>query len=255
MASNKVKRYEVDLYKPIQQHFKKLGYDVYGEVNDCDLTAVKENELIIVELKLHLNIELLVQAAKRQRLTEQVYIAVPKPGYNLRSKKWMDICHLIKRLELGLILVSFQKSGTTLEIKFHPGAFDRKRSLQQGKKKRISLLSEIEGRHGDYNIGGSSSTKIMTAYKESCIHIARCLDRYGPLTPKVLRQMGTGDKTLSILNKNYYGWFDRIQRGTYSLSKKGEMELREFTKVIQYFDPTIQEAGASLVLEERRKEE
>ncbi|MED1205528.1 DUF2161 domain-containing phosphodiesterase [Heyndrickxia acidicola] len=255
MAANKVKRYEVDLYKPIQQHFKKLGYDVYGEVNDCDLTAVKENELIIVELKLHLNIELLVQAAKRQRITDQVYIAVPKPSYNLRSKKWMDICHLIKRLELGLILVSFQKSGTTMEIKLHPGEFNRKRSLQQGKKKRIALLSEIKGRHGDYNIGGSSNTKIMTAYKEACIHIARCLERYGPLSPKILRQMGTGDKTLSILNKNYYGWFERVKRGTYYLTKKGEVELREFVQVIQYFDPAIEEAGASLVLEERQKED
>lgn len=229
------KLYEVDLYKPIQKYFSNLGYEVYGEVNDCDITAVKDEELILIELKLRLNLDLLVQAAKRQKLTDQVYIAIPKPSYNLFSKKWRDICHLIKRLELGLILVSFLKSSTKVDIVFPPTSFNCKKSMQQNKKKRQKHLLEVEGRHGDHNLGGSNKTKIMTAYKENCIQIAYYLDLYGPLTPKALREMGTGEKTLSILNKNYYGWFDRIKRGTYAISLKGKMDLNEYPQIIEYF--------------------
>ncbi|WP_257349729.1 DUF2161 domain-containing phosphodiesterase [Pseudalkalibacillus decolorationis] len=235
MKDKNEKRYEVDLYTPIQHYFAGEGYEVYGEVNHCDMIAVKDDELIIIELKLQLSVDLLIQATKRQRLSELVYIAIPQPKYSLRSKKWKDIIHLIRRLELGLIVVSFQKNNTSMDIKIHPAPFDRVKSMKRSKKKRENLLTEMKGRHGDYNVGGSNQTKIMTAYKENCIHIACCLERFGLLSPKDLRQMGTGEKTLSILNKNYYGWFDRIRRGTYSLSEAGISELKEYPELVTYY--------------------
>jgi hypothetical protein len=84
-------------------------------------------------------------------------------------------------------------------------------------------------------VGGSHKTKIMTAYKENCIQIVRCLEKHGPLTPSSLRKMGTGDKTLAILNRNYYGWFERIKRGTYAISDIGRTELATFPELIQYY--------------------
>lgn len=234
MKNKPKKLYEVDLYEPIQCYFNRQGYEVYGEVNHCDITAVKNEELIVIELKLSLNVELLIQAAKRQRLTELVYIAIPKPKYNLYSKKWKDVCHLIRRLGMGLILVSFEE-GAEVAIKFPPKPFDRKKSMQQSKKKRDKLLKEIKGRHGNYNVGGSTKTKIMTAYKENCIHIACCLQQYGPSTPKVLRQMGTGEKTWTILNKNYYGWFERVQRGVYIINEKCASELTLYPQLVKYY--------------------
>lgn len=86
MKNQADKRYEVDLYQPVKDYFVKEGYEVYGEVNHCDVAAVKESELVIIELKLSLTIDLLIQATKRQRLTNQVYVAIPKPKYSLRSK-------------------------------------------------------------------------------------------------------------------------------------------------------------------------
>lgn len=235
MKDNKIKIIETDLYKPIQKHFIKQGFDVYGEVQHCDIAVIKDKELIIIELKLNLTVDLLIQATKRQRLTDLVYVAIPKPKYSLRSKKWRDILHLIRRLELGLIIVNFLKSGAKMEVVVSPAPFDGVKSRQLNKRKREQLLKEIEGRNGDYNIGGSNKTKIMTAYKESCIQIATLLKLHGSLTPKLLRQMGTGDKTLAILNKNYYGWFDKIQRGTYAISEKGKKELVEFPQQVHYF--------------------
>ncbi|WP_246943386.1 DUF2161 domain-containing phosphodiesterase [Bacillus pinisoli] len=230
---------EVDLYKPIQRFFVKEGYEVYGEVHDCDLTAVKDDELIVVELKLHLTVDLLVQATKRQRLTDQVYIAIPKPKYKLRSKRWSDLCQLVKRLELGLMIITFSGNRKTVEVVFHPSEYVKKK--KRNNRFRRSLLKEIDGRSADYNIGGSSRTKIMTAYKENCIQIASYLQHYGPLSPKALRELGTGDKTPSILSKNYYQWFERVSRGVYVITEKGIEDLTEFPDLVQYYNQKISE--------------
>ncbi|MBM7663485.1 hypothetical protein JOC85_004361 [Bacillus mesophilus] len=238
--TEKKKLQEIDLYKPIQRYFVKEGYEVYGEVNDCDLAAVKEDELVVVELKLNLSVDLLVQATKRQRLTDSVYIAVPKPKYKLRSKKWTDLCHLVRRLELGLIIVSFSGNRKNVEVIFEPTPFERKKSRNNRKRNRV--LKEISGRSADYNIGGSSRTKIITAYKENCIQIACYLQRYGDLSPKALRELGTGNKTSSILTKNYYGWFERVQRGVYTISEKGKKELNENSEeLLSYYKEMVKE--------------
>ncbi|WP_394237055.1 DUF2161 domain-containing phosphodiesterase [Niallia oryzisoli] len=226
---------EVDLYKPIQKYFVREEFEVYGEVNDCDIAAVKDDVLVIVELKLTLSVDLLIQAANRQRLTDQVYIAIPRPKGRLNSKQWRDKCHLVKRLELGLILVAFHGKRATAEVLFHPTPFNRRQSKSQNKRKREALLKEIEGRSADYNIGGSNRTKIMTAYKENCIQIACYLEQFGPLSPKALREKGTGEKTSSILTKNYYGWFEKIKRGVYTISEKGKEEIKEYPEISDYY--------------------
>ncbi|TMU85208.1 hypothetical protein FGG79_15135 [Bacillus sp. BHET2] len=231
---------EADLYQPIQKHFHKQGYQVNGEVNDCDMTAMKEDELVIVELKLSLNVELLIQATKRQRLTDLVYIAIPKPK-RPRSKRWNDVCHLVRRLELGLITVSFTTKTPKLDFVIHPEAFDRKKSMKNSKRKRTSLIKEIEGRSADYNVGGSNKTKIMTAYKENCIQIACYLERNGPMSPRNLAKLGTGEKTPSILQKNYYRWFERVKRGVYEVTEHGKKELEKYPELVSYYVNKLEE--------------
>jgi hypothetical protein len=231
---------EVDLYKPIQSYFSREGYEVYGEVKDCDMVAVKEDELVVIELKLTLSVDLLIQAAKRQRLTDKVYIAIPKPKHRLNSKAWTDKCHLVRRLELGLIVVSFTGKRSKADIMIHPAPFNRGKGISQNKRKRESIWKEIKGRSADYNIGGSTRTKIMTAYKENCIQIACYLEHFGPLSPKALKELGTGDKTSSILTQNYYGWFERIKRGTYVISEKGKQEVKEYPELLNYYKEKLE---------------
>ncbi|WP_077212059.1 DUF2161 domain-containing phosphodiesterase [Bacillus dakarensis] len=231
---------EADLYKPVQRYFVREGYEVYGEVKDCDVAAVKDDELVIVELKLTLSVDLLIQAAKRQKLTDKVYIAIPKPKHRMNSRQWTDKCHLVKRLELGLILVSFPGNRTKADILFHPAPFKSSQSKARNKFKRESLMKEINGRSADYNIGGSSKTKIMTAYKENCIKIACYLDYFGNLSPKALKELGTGIKTSSILTKNYYGWFERVKRGVYQITEKGKEEIKDHQEMIEYYLKQVQ---------------
>src|SRR5690625_1069294 len=135
----KKKIYETDLYEPIQNYFYSLGYQVQAEVNGCDVVAFKGESLIIIELKLNLNITLLVQAANRQKFTEEVYIAIPRPKTSLRKRRWRDLVHLIRRLELGLILVSFEGKKPSINVVHEPGSFDRQRSMRQSKKGRDKL--------------------------------------------------------------------------------------------------------------------
>ncbi|HAA25001.1 MAG TPA: hypothetical protein DCE11_02605 [Ruminiclostridium sp.] len=229
------KMLEKDLYRPVYDYFKNLGYDVHGEVKDCDITASKGDELIIIELKRNMSLDLLIQAAKRQRITENVYIAIPKPRYSIYTKKWKDLCFIARRLEFGLITVSLKDDVEQVNVVFEPHPFDRLKSMKLSKKKRKNIISEIDGRHGSYNVGGSSRTKIMTAYRENAIHIACCLKKYGQLSPRNLRELGTGKKTQSILEKNFYGWFERVKRGVYKLSDRGQEVFSKYPELSSYY--------------------
>lgn len=229
--AEKKKLYEKDLYEPIRKHFIKQGYRVNGEVHHCDLTAVKETELVIVELKLNLNVDLLLQGTRRQQMTDLVYIAIPKPK-RISKRRWSDIILLMKRLEMGLITVSFTGNRRIVNFVVHPETYVR--GPARNNRKKTALLAEIEGRSDDYNVGGTNKSKIMTAYKENCIQIACCLDKLGPMSPKALTALGTGDKTQSILNKNYYKWFDKVQRGVYTLNEVGREEIGAYPELLDY---------------------
>lgn len=226
---------ESDLYQPIYDFLAAQGYLVRGEVRDCDVVALKGDELIIVELKRNLNLELIIQGTLRQQTGDSVYIAVPRPSKRVSRSRWNGIYHLIRRLELGLIFVSFTTKKPRVEVVIHPVAFDRNRSRQSSKKKRISIVEEANSRTGDYNVGGSVSTKLMTAYRENCIQIGVYLKHFGQLSPKQLRGYGTGEKTASILQKNYYGWFERVRRGVYQLTSTGEQELKNYPELVEVY--------------------
>lgn len=234
---------ETDLFNPIRDFLVKMGYTVHSEVKNCDIAAVKDKELLVVELKSSFNATLLIQAAKRQRMTNTVYIAFPMPKSGLFSRQWKDLCYLVRRLELGLLVVSFLKSGPRVEVIFDPKPFNREQSQRLSKKKRDGVILEINGRHGDFNTGGSSRQKIMTAYKENAIQILCYLYKYGPLSIGQLRDFGAGPKTSSILQKNFYGWFDRVSKGVYQITPEGNQSLAEYPELVAFY---LQESAKHL---------
>jgi len=186
---------ETDLAGPLYGYLADAGYTVRSEVKDCDIAAVKGGDLLIIELKKSLNLALLVQGVRRQRLTDIVYLAIPRPSN--KWKWWKEsrgAQHLLRRLELGLILVSLDHGKPPVEVVFHPLPFSRRKRA------------------------GSTRRKLATAYRENAIHIACCLMVTGRTSPAALRAMGTGPKTLSILRFNAYGWFERVDRGVYGLA-------------------------------------
>jgi hypothetical protein len=213
---------EADLAEPLYRHLAALGYTVRSEVKDCDIAAVKGDDLLVIELKKTMNLTLVTQAVRRQRLTDSVYVAIPRPSN--KWKWWKEsrgVLHLLRRLELGLILVSLEKGKPPVEVVFHPVPFTRRKRAAS----RRAVLEEIAHRTADYNRAGTTRTKLATAYREAAIYLACCLHVAGRSSPAALRAMGTGTKTLSILRLNAYGWFERVETGVYALAPHAFAEL------------------------------
>ena len=219
---------ETDLYGPIRDYLVANGYAVQAEVKHCDVTARKGDDLIVVEMKLRCSLDLLIQATKRQRITDSVYVAIAKPAGWGSNRRFLGVKRVLRQLELGLILVSFGGPGPTVEIEFHPLPYRR----QKRKSARRAVIKEMEQRSGDYNVGGGSRRKQMTAWREVAVHIACCLERFGTLAPRQLRALGTGPKTQSVLGSELsYGWFTRVAPGLYDITAKARAELADWPEV------------------------
>lgn len=227
--------HETDLYKPIHDYLEGLGYNVQSEVENCDIVAIKDDDILVVELKTAFNLKLLTQAVKRQRAADSVYVGIPKPKGGAWTSGWRDMCMLLRRLELGLITVDLSKGTEGVEVHFHPKTFDCLRSKRSGKKIRRSIIMESAGRSGQYNTGGCNRTKLITAYKEQAIHIACCLMKYGQLSPSQLKKLGTSAKTQNILSDNHYGWFSKVSRGVYKLNDCARDFMKEYPELVKHY--------------------
>lgn len=224
-------KHESELFLPVKTLFENMGYQVNAEVKDCDVTAVKDDELIIAELKKNLSVTLLSQGLQRQKTGAVTYIAVPKPK-NYSPKTFRDTLYVIKKLELGLIFVNLRDEYSYAEIIYEPQPFV---PVQKNRARFRKIMKEIDGRTIDTNIGGVTGRKIATAYTEKCINIACILDMYGELSPKEVKSFGGDEKCGYIMNSNAYGWFKKIRKGIYAITTEGRKGLLEYPELEQYY--------------------
>ncbi|MDF2718223.1 MAG: putative phosphodiesterase [Paenibacillus sp.] len=226
-------RHETELYEPVKRYMEALGFEVRGEVHHCDLVAIRGNEPpIIVELKKTFNIPLLVQGLDRLSQADEVYVAVemPETGRAPHGLKWSDVSRLCRRLGLGLITVRFYKTRKpAVNVVCEPGSYTPRTS----KLKSSRLLHEFKERSGDYNVGGSTKRKLVTAYREKALAMAIRLKQHGSLSPKQLKDLTDNPKAAQLLQKNYYRWFERTGRGIYRLTPLGEQALEQYSHVWQ----------------------
>lgn len=215
---------EIDIAKPVEQFFEDLGYIVRSEVKGCDITATKNDKLLVIECKKSASLKLIYQAVDRQEFCDNVYIAIPLVhGKKIPNRK--DLSKLLKRLEIGFIIVTFLKTKTNVEVVFDPKEHKKKHKL----KHKASVLKEISERSANYNVGGSVRTKIMTAYKEHSLEIAALLKEHGSMSTPKLKELGASSKTYTILYKNYYGWFFKdIGCGVYGVTQKGLAAINNY---------------------------
>ena len=82
---------ETDLYEPVRAFLEEEGYQVQAEVKGCDIAAVKDGQMVIVELKKAFNLKLVYQGMERQSLTEHVFVAIPVRKKD-RGKRRGRIC-------------------------------------------------------------------------------------------------------------------------------------------------------------------
>lgn len=232
---------EEELYEPIKKHYEQLGFTVKSEVLHCDLVAIhpENSDTIIVEMKKTFNLALLLQGIERLRLNNQVVLAVERnrKKSGAHNQRYGDLTELCRMLGLGLMTVTFYKTKKpVIEMLCEPGD-----PPQRGvrRKKQAQLHMEFKERSGDYNVGGSTRRKLMTAYREKALRCAYALHMSGPLAPSQVAAITGYSQSGQTLRNNYYNWFDRIGRGKYMLRPEGILALTEYNDVIADWVSTV----------------
>ena len=66
----------------------------------------------------------------------------------------------------------------------------------------------------------------------------------GSALPYLFRALGTGDKTLPILYRNVYGWYVRLDRGTYDIRDEGRAALAAYPDLVAWWEAKVERAEA-----------
>lgn len=216
---------ETSLYLPVKTFLESFGYEVKGEVGGCDLVGLSEADppvVVICELKLTFNLELILQAVDRAGVSDEVWIAArisAKGRGREADKRYRDLC---RRLGIGMLGVSDQGEVSVLVSSVSP-------MPRTNPKRRTRLVREHRKRRGDPAVGGSTKVPVMTAYRQQALACASALSG-GPLRPRDLKQAAS--TAGAILRANYYGWFERIDKGVYGLTEVGRQALQRWPQAV-----------------------
>ena len=220
---------ETDLYPPIKALLEGQGYEVKGEIGAADVVAVRGAEdPVIVELKTGFSLSLIHQAIERQKITDAVYIAVPRSdgrGFGKALKENLTLC---RRLGLGLITVRLRDGFT--EIHADPAPYRPRKSAQR----KARLLREFTRRVGDPNAGGAATNSgRMTAYRQDALRCLSHLAEQGPTKAAQVAAATDVPKARAIMANDHYGWFERApERGVYRITPKGKEALDVYADAI-----------------------
>ena len=197
---------ETELYQPVKNHLEKLGFLVRAEVRNCDLTATRGKELLIVELKTRFNLDL----APGYRPPAHLQQCLPgrAPPDNMGTRRWRGIMRLCR-------------AGVGADDGFFRGLVDvvcdqlRKPAPDSGAHKL--LLRKLP--HGrEITTPAAAAAAPGTAYREQALLVAQAVDAG-------LQRPGTSSPPARqgafYTAKEYYRWFERAERGHYRLSDLG----------------------------------
>lgn len=190
-------------------------------MDGCDVVAMRAGQTpVIVELKVTVNLDLLLQASERLALTDRVYIAFPARAAPWR-RHWRRIRTLCRRLGIGILTVGSRLDAVKLRLE--PGPYHPRGS----RYRRERLHGEFERREGDPNTGGSSRQPLVTAYRQDALRCAKCLAA-GELRVAEVRSATGVSHAGRILQRNVYGWFERTGVGRYTLTSEGRAAIARY---------------------------
>ena len=216
---------ETELYPPLKAFLEAQEYVVKGEVEGCDLVAVRgEEPPLIVELKTRFSLALVLQGIARQATADDVYLGVPP--FSPRTTRRKDALALCRRLGLGLLTIRLEPEPF-VEALLDPAEFRPQRRTQRLGR----LLREFQRRVGDPNQGGVSRRKIVTAYRQDALRCAAYLGRSGPTKAALVARAAGVERARTIMYADHYGWFERppgTSGGVYALTPKGRAALEEY---------------------------
>ena len=207
---------ETDLYLPIKSFLEDQGYVVKSEVGAADVVAIRGAEPpVVIELKLGFSLALFHQCVARLSVSDDVYLAVARQPGKRFAKAIKDNTTLARRLGLGLITVRL-KDGL-VEVHCDPGPFVPRKSITRQKM----LLREFARRQGDPNDGGQTRAGLVTAYRQDALKLAVYLYEAGASKGSDVAREADVKRATAMMRDNYYGWFEKIEKGVYGLSPTG----------------------------------
>ena len=209
---------ETSLYKPVKLFLEGLGFEAKGEICGCDVVAIDRGEpaaVVIVELKQTFTLELVLQAVDRTAVCDEVWLAVGASRRGRGREADARVKKLCRFLGFGLLTVFV--SGK-VDVLVEPSAWRPRADA----KRRSRILEEHRRRRGDPASGGSTRRPIMTSYRQQALLCAAAVAS-GPGRPRDLK--AAAPDAAKILQRNVYGWFERVERGHYGLTKAGRAAL------------------------------
>jgi hypothetical protein len=127
---------------------------------------------------------------------------------------------LCRRLGFGFLIV-----GRNVEVVLDPVPY----APRKNKRRAGLLLGEHARRVGDPNRGGATTrVPMITAYRQEALRCAVLLATRGAMTVAAMRAADDVPNAGKILQKDYYGWFQRVERATYALTQEGQRGLARF---------------------------
>jgi hypothetical protein len=213
---------ESDLYLPLKRLLESQHYEVKAEVQDCDVLAVRGKELpVVVELKLSLNLNVILQAVERLSLTPKVYVGIPGDCAVFKRRRKQTL-KLLRMLGLGLVVIHLKHGIGSAAVLLDPSQYIPRKS----RRRQERLLGEFSRRVGDPNLGGTEKRAgIMTAYRQRALEIAEFLRTHGPTKASHIARDLREPKARDFLYRDVYGWFDRAALGVYDISPRGRREI------------------------------
>jgi hypothetical protein len=209
---------ETSLYLPVKRFLESFGYSVKGEIGRCDLVGLKGDDpavLVVGELKLTFNLNLVLQGVDRMSVGDEIWLAARLSARGKGRESDSRYRKLCRHLGFGLLGVT---ASGRVEILVSPTA----PTPRKEPRRRSKLVEEHKRRQGDPVAGGGSRAPIMTAYRQQALACAAAMI-LAPQRPRDLK--GSFPDAQKILQHNVYGWFERVDRGIYSLTEAGRAAL------------------------------
>jgi len=216
-------RLETTLYLPVKRFLERLGFEVKGEIDGCDLVALRGDEpplVVIGELKLSFTLELVLQGVDRTAACDEVWLAVRASSRGRGREADPRVRKLCRLLGFGLL-------GVFARGHVEPLVEPRPWRPRRDPRRRSALVDEHRRRQGDPAAGGSTRAPIMTAYRQRALLCAAALQAGPQRTREVKIAVPDG---AAILLRNVYGWFARVERGLYALTKEGKAALERWPR-------------------------
>ncbi|OBZ15859.1 hypothetical protein A8L34_27830 [Bacillus sp. FJAT-27264] len=132
--------------------------NVYAEVGNIDVVAVKGSFSIIVEMKKQLNFKVIEQAIRAKHCADYIFIAVPKP----KQQHSKIALNLLKQEGIGLIYTTDESSKYDSRINGSNVEFWGKRV----RKKSYDIKKLIKSDFHTRTVAGVKSGEGITEYSE-----------------------------------------------------------------------------------------